>query len=789
MEKFRGKECCNFNLLIMNSKIISLVLVLIMTILKTNAQEQKVITGELSNKSGDKISNAIVTLEQTEDYAISDENGKFKLTLSQNLESVTVKVSHLNYAVIKQKINFSKSNAQSIQLTLKNSSLEEIIVEDNLLSYGVNSKVVIDNAKQLTQARNVADLFQDIPGFNLSKKGSYAIDPIFRSFKHEQLNIQYDGGVKVMHACPNRMDPITTHVIPEEIQKMEIIKGPYSVRYGSTFGGLVNINTQNATKNLKLGWSGSVESAYETNGGSYIGRVLLGLKKEKYDLLVNGEMRNFGDYTDGNGTVVPSSFESYDYSAKFGFHPFKNHHLQLTWRQSYAKNIDHVTLPMDSPMDNSTVAALDYKITQISKVLSALRFKAYYSFVDHRMDNFSRKNFSAVEAVSTPQSTTTGGRLELTIIPSKKTVMFVGLDYNGIARVGNRERLVKKLMKPDTTIIFSEGKMFVDSIWQNSVINTYGAFWESNFFINPKFTIKSGLRVDLVTSEIKEPASDFTKLYEGTDFQQTTQTNFSAFVTANYKFSKKSQLELSIGRGVRSPNMIERYINHFSVGLDPYELVGNPNLKPEANHQIDLSYAFTASKKFRFGINTYYSYITNLITAQIDSTVKRKFMPWVKPTVAKVFYNADAAMQTGLEFFAEVQLAKSLKLGGTVSYVYAQNLELDESLPHIPPLNGILRLNYTKEKYWMDLRWRIVTEQNQYSTSFGEKATPGFNTLDFRVGVKPMKKMSVGAAALNILDVAYYEHTNFSYKNQPANLTGPLYEAGRNFTFFVKYNF
>ena len=44
-----------------------------------------------------------------------------------------------------------------------------------------------------------------------------------------------------MHACPNRMDPITTHIIPEEIEKIEIIKGPYSMRYGATFGGIINM--------------------------------------------------------------------------------------------------------------------------------------------------------------------------------------------------------------------------------------------------------------------------------------------------------------------------------------------------------------------------------------------------------------------------------------------------------------------------------------------------------------------------------------------------------------------
>jgi iron complex outermembrane receptor protein len=39
------------------------------------------------------------------------------------------------------------------------------------------------------------------------------------------------------------MDPITSHVIPEEIGKIEVVKGPYTVRFGQTFGGVVNMVT------------------------------------------------------------------------------------------------------------------------------------------------------------------------------------------------------------------------------------------------------------------------------------------------------------------------------------------------------------------------------------------------------------------------------------------------------------------------------------------------------------------------------------------------------------------
>ncbi|MEZ4908551.1 MAG: hypothetical protein R2771_13135 [Saprospiraceae bacterium] len=42
----------------------------------------------------------------------------------------------------------------------------------------------------------------------------------------------------------------------------------------------------------------------------------LGYANKKYDILLNGEYRDFGDYTDGNGVVVPSSFKTLSYSLK-----------------------------------------------------------------------------------------------------------------------------------------------------------------------------------------------------------------------------------------------------------------------------------------------------------------------------------------------------------------------------------------------------------------------------------------------------------------------------------------
>ena len=143
--------------------------------------------------------------------------------------------------------------------------LNDIIIKGDFYTDPTFTIEVNNQATQPVQPKNVADLFQNVNGMNFIKRGNYAIDPSFRAAQYEQLNVQYDGGVKAMHACPNRMDPVTTHVLPEEVDKIEVIKGPYSVRYGANFGGVINMVTTKPGMQEK-GISGDVKAGYESNG-------------------------------------------------------------------------------------------------------------------------------------------------------------------------------------------------------------------------------------------------------------------------------------------------------------------------------------------------------------------------------------------------------------------------------------------------------------------------------------------------------------------------------------------
>jgi iron complex outermembrane receptor protein len=506
-------------------------------------------------------------------------------------------------------------------------------------------------------------------------------------------------------------------------------------------------------------------------------------KQEKFDLESNISFRSYGDYKDGNGTEVPSSFKSTDYSLKFGYNPADNQRFKFTWRQSFGRDIKHAGLMMDSPYDDSYLAGLDYKITNVSSVISAITFKGFYSNVDHLMTNEDRPSFNATEASSNVFATVYGGKTEIILKPSDKLNIFTGLDANFVAREGDRIRIVK-IMNGNILPMPMEK---VDKIWQDSEVNDIGVFAEAKYKVYDNTFITAGLRSDFISTAINDPEQDFLDLYSvDGKIEDQSEVNISGNLSLLYRVNK-TELQFAFGRGVRTASMVERYINHFNIGIDPYEYVGNPYLDPEINTQIEVSIK-QRFDQFDFGATVFYSFLTDYITAVVDESLPRKFMPTVEPVFAKRFVNVDKAMQTGFEVYFNYHITSNLSFLSDLSYTYGQNKDFDEPLPQITPLTAHLSLNFEKEKYWINFKSRLVDEQDRISESFREEETPGFATFDISGGIKPINGLTVGAAVLNIFDRAYYEHLNFTYKNSDL-LSGRIYEPGRNFTIYLNFNF
>jgi iron complex outermembrane receptor protein len=670
--------------------------------------------------------------------------------------------------------------AQVVDTTI---NIEAIVIEAQS-STTLQKTIINSKSIPIEDIHDVAEIFVNEPGFGIIKRGNYAMEPVMRGYKYEQLNVIYNGGATSSNACPNRMDPAISQVSPEDIEKVEIIRGPYSMRYGQTFGGIINLVTKRPHPDADAkAVSGNVMGGWESNGGNAWSAVNITMQNKKVDFFLSADYKDFGNYSSGSGQEVASSFSRFGYDAKLGYNPAANHRLQLNFRQGFAKDIMHAALPMDADKDNSTLLAIDYVANNVSPRFSSLRMKLFGSWVDHSMSNDKRPNYAAVHAVTPVTAFVAGGNAEVGIHTSPKNLIYLGTDFKTISKDGTRTREVYINVCNGQT--YDPPKVFEDLVWQNSIKNTIGFFAENHNQLHRNLLWITGARIDFTNYNARDVAPDFSEAYNN-DVKPGTMTNLSVSTSLSWQINKGLELMWALGRGVRTPELHEMYINHFSIGQDAYEYLGNPNLKPEINYQTDLRVEKRWTSLSLHG-NVYYSLLQDYISAYLDTTLTRKFLPCKPPQHAKRYANVPDAFMTGFEAGVEWQMGGNFKYTLTAGYTYAQNTSWDEPLPEIPPLSISSSIGYYAASLQAVLNARIASDQERVAPSFDESTSTGFAVFDLKIKYIPLDFLEVYGAITNILNKNYVEHLSRSYNNMYDEF--PYYEPGRSFNLGVKCMF
>lgn len=585
-------------------------------------------------------------------------------------------------------------------------------------------------------------------------------------------------------ACPNRMDAPSSHINIEDLVRIEIIKGPYSVSYGMNTGGVVNFVSATPKSSDKFTVGGNIGLFYHTNGESKDGQANIKISDKKYFLKLYAGMKDFGNYKSGDGTEILSSFHHNDYGAQAAWFINRNNWVILDWKQSFAKDVLFAGLPMDGDFDDSSIGALKYVYSNPKKSIKRIEFKAYGNWIDHQMSNAKRPNLKVVKAVSKLQSQTMGARGELNYLLLDGPEFLVGIDYKSIGKQGDREREV--FINPCTEMVMDPPKIFTDKVWQDSKQNDLGIFLESQWRINGHWAWNAGLRVDMVSADIQDPADDFKALYP--ELAEYDDLAFMANSRLKYYFEDEFFVEWSIGYGQRAPELTERYINHLTVGMDAYEYVGNPHLKMEQNFQNDLKFSLQ-KQKLQMEVGLFYSILNNYIQANLDTTLSRKFMPCMEPKHAKRFENVDDALMYGFEFLASYNIWKGLNIYGNWAYTLGENKTMVEPLAEIPPMEINAGMKYMENRWNVQLNSRFVMKQDRVSASFDETASDAFQVFDFSAYYNIWKGLSLSLNVENILDENYVEHLSRAYSNQIPGTNMIYLEPGRNFILGLSFKF
>ncbi len=653
---------------------------------------------------------------------------------------------------------------------------------------GPGGEIIPQRELHRAMPRDVAELFQGQPGYGVVKKGVYGSDPVIRGFKRDQLAVRIDGLAVTDPACPNRMDPVTAQVQVEDLRRVRVQKGPYNVAAAQSLGGAITLELQRPDITGD-GFHVGAFTGYESNGDGVKGRLQASYGGRGWGLFLSGGRKVFDAYTDGDGNTVPSAFHISDYTARFALQPHAKHRIDLTWRQSWGRDIDYVGLPMDARRDDSRLWMVQWEGRGLLPRVLLLSGGVYGGFVDHVMDNRGRPNHVLVDAVASVDATTLGGKLEARLDAGLDTPLTLGVTVDRLEKNGVRDRIVS--VNPCNGQRFTPPRSFQDAIWQASHQTTLGVYGTWSRRPAREWTLTPALRWDLNTAGAEEPAPQMLAEYGAID--ETTLHGLGGALTLRWRPEEAWSAHLALGRGARFPSLTERYINHLTVGMDGYEYFGAPSLDPEVNHQAELGVEWDTEHS-RVALTGFGSMVENYISAAVDTTLPRQFLPCIPPAYARRFVNLDRAGLWGAEASWSVAVTRLVSWRSSVAWTLGENLETNAPLPEIPPLEArwAVTLQPAKGALQATVSGRHAAAQDRVAPSFGETTTAPFHVFDVDASwrMKPGSERSrqapveVIVAVRNLTDATYVEHLSRAVKNRSAGIS--YAERGRNVTVHLR---
>lgn len=750
----------------LNSKLFALMLYLLGSFIITVSAQSKQQIQLLDEDSKTPIEG--ITFNYGSQQGVSNAEGFISFEL---VSGEIMKLSHLNYGTwewnelelkqyIEQKFFYLKETLVNLYpvtvIALRSSNKPDESIEINY---------------QDRMEHDAAAILNQTPAVNsIQKSGNYGFDPVFRGFKYDQLNIVLNGAQSATAACPNRMDPPTSQMAPNMLERIEILKGPYALRYGTGIGGTINFVSVKNRYTEEQDVYGRLSSAYQSNGDVFSSESQVGLSNKSYNATIFGAWAQGNDYKAGNGQIMPADFQRGSFGTNLGFKITSNQELSITANYNFARDVDFAALPMDLRSDDTWMFNAKHVITFDRNHLKSWTTTVYGSFVDHVMDNLTKPlSPRMMNAITNAKTYNYGSRTE-GVWGFSKSKLYSGADLRIEDAKG--ERLREFLMGP------MAGNTAYDNVWQEAQISKTAAFGEYHLSGKTLHYVFSA-RLELNQAKLKDASDEFEQVYLDTE-----QTQFNPSISLG-AIKKLDQIELGLwlGRVQRSGSLTERFINFFPVGQDPYELVGNPELNPEVNNQLDVTFQWNTEKS-ALNIDLFASYLQDYISSVIDPTLTPRLPN--SPGVRR-YINIDDAFKTGFEINWTQELGFGLQQQLGLAYTYAKDLERDEPLPEIAPLDFryTLRGAYLNGKLRPEASFRHVLKQARISKEFGETESPAFSLVDINLNYTFSKLLKVELGVNNLFDTTYYEHLN----RPLTGTTMPIYEPGRNFFASVNMTF
>lgn len=613
------------------------------------------------------------------------------------------------------------------------------------------------------------DVLASLPGVDNSKDSPWEQRPVLRGLSGQRVLVLMDG-VPMNSARGNGPHP--SLVDPSQIERVEVVRGPSSVSYGSdALGGAINIITRGApAPDGSHGVSGSASmsgsTADQTGGGSLELSPRLGAVTAH----LAGGYRGASNFTSPDGEVPHSSFRDYNGMGDLRWGPTANVTVDAGY-QMYRGNdigIPGLSSPTASYPDGMQQFFAFKNYDRDQGHLSIEHRYAHSWIASSRINLYGqaeRRNFYSTEIIGQqayptfginfdPNSTgsayrqtdqdrffnlkTWGGQFQTSSIQTKTYRFTMGLDASRDITGGDniRHRGYHFTSTSGADSAGTVAKRTTQSV-PNGHFDNYGVFFQNEWYVAPKWTLSTGARWTSYhyrsEAGVAAPASGPSPAQM---FPALSVDNNAACGSLGLVFAPTSEIHWSVNvaNGYRQPNAQDLFFNGpASVGT----VLGDPTLKPEKSISYDTGLRLETSRVALSG-NLFLSTYDDLIDA-VDVTP-----PGNPPGAPHVYQytNISKARIWGGEAEAEYLFMRHWRarttMAGAIGDITSREanktlygVDTDKSaLGGVPPFKGTLAVRWTSTegRAWVEPSVRYSWRTNRLPLP-----TPGVGQLtDFK---------------------------------------------------------
>ena len=658
---------------------------------------------------------------------------------------------------------------------------------------------------QRTQARSLGDLLRGQPGLAVAVDGAVGLDPIIRGLKRDQVLVLVDG-VRINALQPPGRGSLASYVNVDMIERIEVIRGPNSVLYGSgAMGGVINIITRGGDfteEPAVSGWSRLGYTSVDEGVRAAVG-VSASDPRNVLDLAV--AYLDTDDYRMGDGERLDdSATEQTALSLRYRRQLAEGHEVQFQAQRDRREDVWYLAsrnfrdpalgggFPQPQGLNTHYAPEKTRDLLELSYAgelggswaprLSASIYRQQLERGNYDWNRELAKDYRT----SDTDFDTDGARVQLEFSPHPQHVMLVGADtwelkaspVSFIGRSNTDWNPTVRIPLIDNAELRSTGIFVQDDIYLDNVIVSLGARYDEVKGNADRYLERLG------------PEPDFEPIYRE-DGLGKTDRNLSWFAGVNWDLDPAFRPYVSLSEGYRSASLLERYLSYpYSDG---FTWVSNPQLDPERNRTFELG-ARGQIGATNYSVAVYESRIRDYIGGQVllNTPIFK-----VKDTV-----NLDRVRIRGAEFTLDHDLGNGLNAFAWGTWLRGDNRDpaFDEPLYQTPPPELSVGLEQRQARGWQWLgQVRGVSGQSRTADLFSagtERETSGFATADAQVGYRfgpsaGFRGHELTLSVTNLFDRDYREHVNAMIEDRidPANGAQDIKAPGRSVGLFWNATF